>query len=73
MAGGGSNAWPALEGALGERPRNPKQCVQNMKANSERLLEHIKKTGIGQRINKKISEALEITITTNLTREYSSV
>ena len=73
MAGGGNNAWPALEGALGERPCNPKRCIQNMKANPERLLEHIKKTGIGQQINKKISEALEITVTTNLTREYSSV
>src|SRR5581483_2876270 len=62
MAGGGNNARPALEGTPGERPRNPKQCVQNMKLNSERLLEHIKKSGPGQRINKRVSEALEITV-----------
>jgi hypothetical protein len=61
MPGGGGNAWPALEGAPGERPQNPKQCLKNMKLNSERLLTHMKQSGQG--MNKKISEALEIVLT----------
>jgi hypothetical protein len=61
MPGGGGNAWPALEGAPRERLQNPKQCLQNMKLNSERLLTHMKQSG--QRINKKISKVLEIMLT----------
>jgi hypothetical protein len=61
MPGGGGNAWPALEGAPREQPQNPKQCLKNMKLNSERLLAHMKQSG--QRMNKKISEALEIVLT----------
>jgi hypothetical protein len=61
MPGGGGNTWPALEGAPGERPQNPKQCLKNMKLNSEWLLTHIKQSR--QRMNKKISEALEIVLT----------
>jgi hypothetical protein len=61
MPGSGRNAWPALEGTPREQPQNPKQCLKNMKLNSERLLTHMKQSG--QRINKKISEALEIVLT----------
>jgi hypothetical protein len=61
MPGGGGNAWLALEGAPREWLQNPKQCLKNMKLNSEQLLTHMKQSG--QRMNKKISEALEIVFT----------
>jgi hypothetical protein len=61
MPGGGRNVWPALEGTPGEWPQNPKQCLKNIKLNSKQLLTHMKQSG--QRINKKISEALEIMLT----------
>jgi hypothetical protein len=58
MPGGSGNAWPAQEATPREQPQN---CIQNIKLNSERLLTHLKRPG--QRVNKKISEALEIVLT----------
>lgn len=51
------------KGAPGEWPQEPKQCVKDIKLNSEQLLSHLKQSGIGQRINGKVSKTLEIVLT----------
>jgi hypothetical protein len=59
MPGGGGNAWPALEGAPGAT--EPKTLHTEHEAELRATSGPFKQSG--QRVNKKISEALEIVLT----------